>query len=194
MSGYLLLIAVFGAATAVILMVAQDWLLRFFGLAGVLGAIAYLTLVVQQLAQHAAEAARLRDAYDQLDQQAKLIIRTDLDLHRTQEELDRRLASLMTLHHLGRQLQVSLRPEEIFARLDSAIVTQFGFSKGLLGGCPSFDTLTWHAAVGVPSDLAAQIDEHLRASGLLRSILSQPTPRTLTVGTATDPAERRLLE
>ena len=187
-------VIVLGTLTAVLLMVSEDWMTRFFGLMGMLGALGYLGLAVDQLARQAAEAARLRDAYDQLDQQAKLIIRTDLDLHRTQEELDRRLASLMALHHLGRSLQVSLRPEEIFSRLDPEVVTQFGFSKALLGGCSSFDTLTWHTLVGLPADAAEQVSQHLLRSGHLKTILSRPAPRTLTAATVSDPAERELLQ
>src|SRR3989338_6472677 len=126
-----------------------EFSVQAIGLAvGLLGSIAYLAVKAEAARQHLAELQRLRDAYTQLDQQAKHIIRTDVELHHTQEELDRRLASLMSLHVLGRQLQVSLRPEEVFSKLDAAVVTNFGFSKGLLGMSRSLDTLEWGSLVG----------------------------------------------
>ena len=75
--------------------------MRFVGVLLLLGLIWYLTLRTETSEGQLAELSRLRAAYDQLDQQAKLIIRTDLELHRTQEDLDRKLASLIALHELG---------------------------------------------------------------------------------------------
>ena len=97
---------------------------------------------------------RLRAAYDQLDQQAKLIIRTDLELHRTQEELDRRLASLMSLHQLGQQLRLNIRPEEVLKKLDANIVLQFGFTKGAVAICPTLETMEWSSLVGLSPQTA----------------------------------------
>ncbi|MBI4597662.1 MAG: HAMP domain-containing histidine kinase [Candidatus Omnitrophica bacterium] len=125
------------------------------------------------------EFKRLQTAYEQLDQQAKLIIRTDLELHRAQEELDRRLASLMALHQLGQHLRVSLRPEEVFQKLDAATVTNFGFSNALLGRCVSPASLRWGALIGVTPAAAEHVAAHVLQSGLLARILKQPTPLTL---------------
>ena len=140
-----------------------------------------------------AEVERLRDAYDQLDRQAKLIIRTDLELHRTQEELDQRLASLMSLHQLGRSLQVTMRPEEVFGRLETTVVTNFGFSKGLLGMCASLDTVEWRSLIGVSQNVADRLKAHLIESGLLKQILTDPRPRFLQ-DVSDDPMTHALLE
>lgn len=159
-----------------------------------LGVLGYLAFKAESSRRKLVDLARLRAAYDQLDQQAKLIIRTDLELHRTQEELDRRLASLMSLYQLGRQLQVSLRPEEVFAKLDAAVVTSFGFSKGVVGMCPSLHAIQWCSLTGVNQPLADQLKAHLVETGLLAHILTRPTPQILRALAPLDPAQRKLLD
>jgi signal transduction histidine kinase len=160
--------------------------------ATLLGSLLYLAIKSELSRRQIRDLARLRDAYDQLDQQAKLIIRTDLELHRTQEELDHRLASLMSLHQLGQQLEVSLRPEEVFSKLDPTVVTNFGFAKGLLGLCKSFTEVEWRSRIGVTESVARQLQTHVVESGLLKHALTNPAPRTV-VGSA-GVAESKLLE
>lgn len=162
--------------------------------AALLGSLVYLTLKAEASRRQQSELKRLRDAYDQLDQQAKLVIRTDVELHRTQEELDRRLASLMSLHQLGRQLQVSLQPDEVFAKLDQAVVMNFGFANGLLGICHSFESIEWRSVIGVSEAVAETLKHHLVESALLREILANPTPRMWQGAQATDLAHGQLLE
>ena len=122
---------------------------------------AFLIVKMVQSNRRSAELLRLQEAYRQLDQQAKLIIRTDFDLHRTQEELDRRLAFLMALQRFGRQLQVSVQPAQVYGMLDAESVTQFGFTKGLLGLCASVESLEWHSLIGVARDTATQLADAL---------------------------------
>jgi signal transduction histidine kinase len=173
-----------GALTATLLLIGEDWVTRVAAFSTILGVITYLAVKQEQTARQAGDLAHMRAAYEQLDQQAKLIIRTDLVLHRTQEELDRRLASLLSLHRLGRQLQVSLRPDAIYGVLDEALVQQLGFSRGLLGLCPSLETVEWHAIVGLEEPAAAQLAAHLTASGLLKSYLTRPLPHVVTAAEA----------
>jgi len=159
-----------------------------------LGCLVYLAVKAELAHRQLQELRRLRDAYGQLDQQAKLIIRTDLELHRTHEELDRQLASLMSLYQLGRQLQVSLRSDEVFTKLEASVVTNFGFSKGLLGMCPSFDVVEWRSLVGVTQVTAEALSAHLTASGLLRRILTTPTPKLLQAPSLLDASSRALVD
>lgn len=187
------LLFLISAATAALLMLATDWSIRFLGFVVILGSLTYLALKMHQLYRQCIDLERLRAAYDQLDQQAKLIIRTDFELHRTQEALDHRLASLMSLHQLGRQLQVSLRPEEVYGRLEASVVANFGFSTGLLGMCTSLDTMEWRSLIGVSDVLGSHVQQHLIRSGLLKRILTSPSPQTLDAST-TDAESHRLLE
>lgn len=157
-------------------------------------ALAYLAIKAELSRRQTDELQRMRNAYDQLDRQAKLIIRTDLELHRTQEELDRRLASLMSLYHLGQQLQVSLRPDEVFQKLDASVVTNFGFSTGVLGMCASFELLEWRSAVGVTPAVANALRALFLDRGLVKPVLTGPAPRLLQASSAANPEERKLLE
>ena len=182
--------------TALALVVGSNvgWPSVFWMIGILIGSLVYLALKAESSRRQLDDLHRLRAAYDQLDQQAKLIIRTDLELHRAQEELDRRLASLMSLHQLGRQLQVSLRPDEVFGKLDATVVTNFGFSKGLLGMCASMNTLEWCSLIGVSHPSAERLKAHLIDSALLKQILTNPSPRMLIEASVVDPAQRKLLE
>ncbi len=189
-----ILVLLSGVISLAVLMLSSAWPLTTFSLFSLLGALLYLALKVETHHPPQHELDRLRTAYDQLDQQAKLIIRTDLELHQKQADLDRWLASLMSLYRLGQQLQVKVQPEEVFAKLDSSVVTSFGFSQGMLGLCASFETLEWRSLVGVSQSTADALLTHLTKSGWLKQVLTHPTPVTLDTISATDPDQQRILE
>ncbi len=177
-----------------ILTIELDWVIKLFAIVALLGSMSYVTLALDARQQQANELERLRKTCEQLDQQAKRIIRSDLELHRTQEALDRKVASLLALHELSQQLRVSLRPEEIYDKLTPAIVSSFGFSKGLSGISHASGTLTWRALIGISEEQAQQIQVHLQTSGWLPKLLANPAPRTVTTEQATDPSAMTLLE
>ena len=189
------LVLTVGMLATAVLAFFPDWTAQTYTMAAVLfGALLYLAIKLELSMRQLGELHRLRAAYDQLDQQAKLVIRTDLELHRIQEELDRRLASLMSLHQLGRQLQVTLRPEEVFSKLDSATVANFGFSKGLLGLCPSLGAIEWRSLVGISQAAAQKLAAHLEQEQLLTQLLTKPAPQLLQSGALSQPAHQRLLD
>jgi signal transduction histidine kinase len=192
LSYVVLAIGLLAASGLVVVSASADGALPMIGI--LVTALVYLAIKIESGGRKSSELEQVRNAYRQLDQQAKLVIRTDLELHRAQEELDRRLASLMSLYQLGQQLQVSLGPEEVFQKLDAPIVTNFGFSKGLLGMCPSFETLEWRSAVGVTPIVAGAMRQILLENGLIGRILSDPSPRVLQASSVSAPAEGKLLE
>lgn len=204
------------AMAIIVLTRSSDWHTTTWGMmALLLGGLGYLALrseVLRRQLDSRSETLRrqlddlnrLQAAYDRLDQQAKLVIHADkallqridkssVALHRTQEELDRRIASLMSLHELGQQLEVNLRPEEVFGKLDARLVTNFGFSKGLLGICTSVNSLQWRSLIGVSPDEAEALQAHLTGGLLLKQILANPKPKLLSATTTRDPVQRRLL-
>lgn len=183
-----------GVVTILFLLQAGGGLASLISAGLVIGALTYLAMKTLASQHQKEDMAKLRATYEQLDQQTKLIIRTDLELHHAQEELDRRLASLMSLQQLGRKLQVSLHPEEVFEQLNAGVVTNFGFSVGLLGLCPQFDQLQWRSLVGVSTEKAAQIQQHLVSSGLLKTLLTNPVPQPLQSGGSLTAAQKTLLE
>jgi signal transduction histidine kinase len=75
---------------------------------------------------------KLNKSFNELDEQAKLIVKTDLELNKAQEELDRRLGSLDALQKTSRMISTTLDENEIYTRLDQALVTNLGFERSLI--------------------------------------------------------------
>ncbi len=109
----------------------------------VLGVICVLLLiglgiVLYWLIGKSEELRELKAAYDkimgsfnELDEQAKLIVKTDLELNKAQEELDRRLKGLNTLQNLARNMRTSLDENEAFQRINPQLIAELGFSRML---------------------------------------------------------------
>lgn len=72
---------------------------------------------------------RLQNIVDQLDSQAKIIIKTDLALNKVQEDLDKKIASLYTLHELSRKVSSTFNIDTIFSMINHPFVLKLGFSK-----------------------------------------------------------------
>ncbi len=170
-------IAFLGLALAVEI----DFLKRLLFLSGLLGLVFYVASKAELEQGKSEELTRLRAAYEQLDQQAKLIIRTDLELHRTQEELDRKLTSLFALHELGQQLVVSLHPAEIYGKLNARLITSLGFSRGLIGMCQPSGELQWQTRIGIPEPTAQEMHQTLSANGWLKTYMANPTLQSFDV-------------
>jgi len=75
---------------------------------------------------------KLQKSFDTLDEQAKLIVKTDLELNKAQEESDRRLNGLDALQKTSRLISTTLDEKEIFHRLDQSLITELGFEKNLV--------------------------------------------------------------
>jgi len=86
----------------------------------------------EQVDQLMATLNKMRRSFNELDEQAKLIVKTDLQLNRAQEELDRRLKSLDALQKASRLISTTLDENEIFHRLDQSLLTELGFEKNLI--------------------------------------------------------------
>jgi signal transduction histidine kinase len=75
---------------------------------------------------------KLRHSLEEMDGQAKLIVRTDMELNRTQEELDKKIAGLYALQSLSRSLSTTLVENQIFKRITSAHLEELGFEKACI--------------------------------------------------------------
>lgn len=75
---------------------------------------------------------KIINSFNELDEQAKLIVKTDLELNKAQEELDRRLIGLSTLQTLSRTISRTLDEQEIFRKIDKTIATELGFTHLLV--------------------------------------------------------------
>lgn len=72
---------------------------------------------------------KLSQSFEELDEQAKLIVKTDLELNKTQEELDKRIDGLDALQKLSRAINTTLDENEIFSRLSFDLLNSLGFEK-----------------------------------------------------------------
>src|SRR3989338_462324 len=75
--------------------------------------------------------AELKKSLDEMDEQAKLIVRTDLELNKTYEELDHRLGALYALQRISRELSRTLDQNQIFRVFRQEHLQEIGFGKML---------------------------------------------------------------
>lgn len=97
------------------------------------GLIVYLGLSLfskmKSLQELQAVVENLRKTLSETDEQAKLIVRTDMELNKIQEELDKRIISLFALQKLSRSISTSLEENQIFKKIELADLQELGFEK-----------------------------------------------------------------
>lgn len=105
-------------------------------IAVLMGALVYLYLLLSnkqnQILQLNYSLNKMKTSFEKLDEQAKLIVKTDLELNKAQEELDRRIHSLDALQKTSRLISTTLDENEIFHRLDQSLITNLNFEKNLI--------------------------------------------------------------
>ncbi|MFA5275706.1 MAG: HAMP domain-containing sensor histidine kinase [Candidatus Omnitrophota bacterium] len=72
---------------------------------------------------------KLKKSLDEMDEQAKLIVRTDMELNKAQEELDKKIRGLFALQGLSRSMMTSLEENQIFRMLTNEHLAELGFEK-----------------------------------------------------------------
>jgi len=75
---------------------------------------------------------KLKKALDEMDEQAKLIVRTDIELNKAQEDLDRKVTGLYTLQKLSRSISSTLEESQVFKRIEPVYLADLGFQKALI--------------------------------------------------------------
>jgi signal transduction histidine kinase len=112
----------------------MEFFINLFGLLSMLS-ISVLTLVlwskINRINQLQISVNNLKKALDEMDEQAKLVVRTDIELNKAQEELDKKLTGLYTLQKLSRSISSTLEESQIFKKIDSLYLEDLGFEKGL---------------------------------------------------------------
>lgn len=98
--------------------------------------IIYLTAMLltkmQKAKQLEQEAEELKKSLDNMDEQAKIIVRTDMELNRIQEELDKKISGLYALQKLSHSISMTLIEDQIFQRLSPEHIDELGFEKSLI--------------------------------------------------------------
>ena len=72
---------------------------------------------------------KLKKSLEEMDEQAKLIVRTDIELNKTQEELDKKITGLYALQRLSRIITTTLEESQIFKVIESTSFEDLGFEK-----------------------------------------------------------------
>ena len=106
--------------------------------------------------------AELKKSLDEMDEQAKLIVRTDLELNKTYEELDHRLGALYALQRISRELSRTLDQNQIFRVLRQEHLQEIGFEKMLiLSSRQNNSALQLRHQLGFSQEEAAGIEKSL---------------------------------
>ena len=90
-----------------------------------------LLFKIQRLRELGDKINALNLSLEEMDEQAKLIMRTDMELNKAQEELDRKISGLDTLQKLSREINTTLEEKQIFKKIDNKYLEELGFEKSL---------------------------------------------------------------
>ncbi len=130
------LILIVGAAILSVVVIVDSMIAKLMGGFILLVLLAYLAEVFREAKEQIGKMQRaldkLRNAYNELDEQAKIIIRTDLELNRTQEELDKKINGLYILHELGKLMSSTLDVKKIFSQITEPLILKLGFEKTVI--------------------------------------------------------------
>ncbi len=85
-----------------------------------------------QISQLEKTCQKMLHSFNEIDEQAKLIVKTDLELNRAQSELEKRLSGLTALQRTSRQISQALNEDDIFNKLKKSLFEDLGFSKALI--------------------------------------------------------------
>jgi signal transduction histidine kinase len=88
-----------------------------------------LVYKTQGLNQAQSQVNSLKKSLDDMDEQAKLIVRTDMELNKIQEELDKKITGLYALQRLSHIISMTLEEEQIFKRIQPEYLNDLGFEK-----------------------------------------------------------------
>jgi len=110
-----------------------ELLINLLGVAGLIIIIWLVMLLISKgdkLKQLQGSVENLKKSLDEMDEQAKLIVRTDMELNKTQDELDKKMSGLYALQQLSRQISTTLEEAQIFKILkEGSGLQELGFEK-----------------------------------------------------------------
>lgn len=116
----------------------------------------------------------LQDIINQLDEQARMIIKTDLALNKVQEELDKKITGLYTLHQLGKKINSTFNVEDLFALIKPPFVSKLGFERTLIMiRDENSKGLITKIYIGYSSDEIKTIEKELNIGSLAAPLLKK---------------------
>ncbi len=132
--------------------------------------ILFLLNRIEEIKQMKAAHQKLMRSFNDLDEQAKLIVKTDLELNKAQEELEKRLQGLNTLQKFSKDISKTLDEKEVFQRVNMPMLTEIGFSRALVMNYDEHKKLRPRVNFGIPEDRVTHIltqldrDDHFKTA------------------------------
>ncbi|MFA5157436.1 MAG: HAMP domain-containing sensor histidine kinase [Candidatus Omnitrophota bacterium] len=113
-------------------MPVHESIFNTISIVSVITILALLILVIMKntrLKELESDVDNLKKSLDEMDEQAKLIVRTDIELNKAQEELDKKIAGLYSLQGLSRTISTTLVENQIFKMVEASGLQELGFEK-----------------------------------------------------------------
>ena len=117
-------------------------------------------------------------------------MKKDLELNKTQEELDKKINSLYTLHKLSKAIGSTFEREKLFSQIDRSFISELGFDKGLVV-LINKEEVTLSAAVGYNAEEQEKIKKFLIEKNIFNEIRQ---PLLIDKALMSDKTKRGLLE
>ncbi len=138
-----------------------------------LGLIIYALRKSEEVKKLKGAMSKLMRSFNELDEQAKLIVRTDLALNKAQEELDKRLAGLNALQRTSRMISTTLDQNEIFERIDKSFMFELGFSKNMILMLNKDKDMICRVQNGFAKEQVDRIIKHIRNDTVFLSSINE---------------------
>ena len=117
---------------------------------------------------------KLMRSFNDLDEQAKMIVRTDLELNKIREEMDKRLNGLNALQRTSRQMSQALNESEIFQRISPTLFEDLGFARVLIASMDDNNILKIRLNIGYTDTRAEAILKEIDAEESLKGGCKNP--------------------
>ncbi|MBU1125435.1 MAG: hypothetical protein KKC84_05380, partial [Candidatus Omnitrophica bacterium] len=159
-------------------------IVAFLMVTGIAISVLLAMLVISKMSkitQLREEIDRYKKSLDEMDEQAKLIVQTDMELNKTQERLDKKLRGLYTLQRLSRAVSNALDESQVFSRIDPLHLEDLGFEKafGLLRNAQGKFSIS--LCVGYTQEVAQEIQESAR---VVQELFTYLTSQNKTISSA----------
>ncbi len=142
--------------------------------------------IQRQIEGYRKELDRVSRICEELDQNTKIIVQTDLELTRTQESLDKRVQGLYSLHELSKKILAIRSVSDLIQLITEAVVTSLGFEKAILcvvaADDPKHPLLV--AQSGFDGEDSRKIDVNRLLSALYNPVLDPGEPLFVPEATA----------
>lgn len=135
--------------------------------------ISTLIIKMGQIRELRERTRKLEKSLEEMDEQAKLIVRTDLELNKTQEELDKKVSGLYILQKISQAVSTTLQEEEIFKRIEKSYLEDLGFTKTIFLIFNRDKKLVVKLSYGYPEESLEKIKKNLDEK-VLSSLMNKP--------------------